>query len=321
MQKSFIRIIVLIAALASLVTAGVFFVTTPDIPREVMAQRYANDASVFLNWGNGDIVHYRDEGNASAQPIILIHGSNASLQTWEPWVELLKNDYRLISLDLPGHGLTGAMQNTNYQPDEMGAFIIEFAERLGLENVVLAGNSMGGYVSLEVVLRKPELVKALILISSSGMRRDADDEGSVGAFKLAQSEMGREILRRVTPRFVIEDTIKKIVADPDTFVTDERVDLYWDMQRMEGTRDANLKRFQGYAARGSVEDQISMITAPTLILWGRHDTLIKPKYGERMQKIIVGSELIIYENAGHMAMDEIPEQSALDARRFLTSLN
>ena len=321
MSKIFMRTIIITAAIASLVASAFYFLSTPDISREEMAQKYSNESSKFIDWGNGDIVHYRDEGNAAGHTLILIHGSNASLQTWEPWVSLLKNDYRLISVDLPGHGLTGAMHNNDYQPDTMAKFIIELSDRLELENIVLAGNSMGGAVSLEVALKKPALVKGLILVSSAGMRSDVDDDQGVGAFRLARSALGREILRRVTPRSIVKDTLEKIVADPANFVTEERVDLYWDMLRMEGTRDANLIRFAGYAKRQPLDDQLSMITAPTLILWGNYDTLIKPKYGERMQKAISGSQLIIYENAGHMAMDEIPEETATDARRFLSALN
>ncbi|MGV0033428.1 MAG: alpha/beta fold hydrolase [Candidatus Azotimanducaceae bacterium WSBS_2022_MAG_OTU7] len=59
-------------------------------------------------------MHYRDEGNASGYPLVLVHGSNASLHTWEPWVSLLGDDYRIISLDLPGHGLTGGVPDGDY---------------------------------------------------------------------------------------------------------------------------------------------------------------------------------------------------------------
>ncbi|MAH22299.1 MAG: alpha/beta hydrolase, partial [Gammaproteobacteria bacterium] len=79
-----------------------------DLPAAEVDAKYSSDASRFLSMANGARVHYRDEGNADGTAVVLIHGAMASLHTWEGWVTALGENYRLITLDLPAHGLTGA---------------------------------------------------------------------------------------------------------------------------------------------------------------------------------------------------------------------
>lgn len=300
----------LVAALSLLIFS------TPDLPRSKLEQKYTNEQSRFLDWDDGTRLHYRDQGNPDGIAVILIHGSNASLHTWEPWVKELGDTFRLISIDLPGHGLTGPVPHSRYSIEDMSQFTLKLMDALGIPQAYLAGNSMGGAVSLRLTLDNPRRVRGLILISSAGMRRDIGDE-PVGAFKLAQSAIGREMLRRITPRFMVEDTIRKIVAAPDQFITEDMVTRYWELMRLEGTREASLIRFAGYPAAEPLEPHLGDITQPALILWGQKDTLIRPIYGERMHDVMQNSRLIIYENAGHMAMEELPTQTAMATRAFI----
>ena len=196
----------------------------------------------------------------------------------------------------------------------MAAFTREIAALYGLERYSLAGNSMGGAVALQAALDAPQAVEALVLISSSGMRRRGDDE-AVGAFKLVDSAVGRNLMRHVTPRFTLADTLRGVVADPDNFVTEAMIDRYWELLRMEGSRDATIKRFA--TPRPQLEPRLGELDMPTLILWGDQDPLIKPKYGIAMQAAIAGSQLIIYPQAGHMAHEEIPAVAARDTHAFL----
>ena len=102
-------------------------------------------------------------------------GSNASLHTWEPLVAQLKDDYRLISFDLPGHGLTGATPQEDYSNIAMANFTREVIELYDFKSVTLVGNSMGGAVALRYALMYPRETDALVLVSSGGMERDEDD--------------------------------------------------------------------------------------------------------------------------------------------------
>lgn len=302
---------------------GSGFLISSDLMRDDLVAKYRNDKSFFYILPSGAFAHIRDEGKDESGPdkpaMFLIHGSNASLHTWEPWVARLRDDYRLISFDLPGHGLTGSVPGDDYSVSAMAHFVKEIHHLFKLNKVILVGNSMGGAVALQYALDHPADVQALVLVSPSGMQRDPEDRG-VGAFRLVGSAFGREMMRYVTPRFMIENTLRKVVADPDNFVTEAMVDRYWELLRMTGSRDANIKRFAAYDPNRSLESELGKIAPPTLILWGAQDRLIKLKYGVKMSAAITDSQLIAYPELGHLAMEEDPTRTVRDTHAFLASV-
>lgn len=313
--------LVVVLAVALFGTKAAFW---PDLPRVDVVAKYANAQSQFLFLPSGAVAHVRDEGRRGGTPVFLLHGSTASLHTWSPWVRALGHKYRLISIDLPGHGLTGAVPDRNYSVSAMARFVDEVAGELSLSRFVVVGNSMGGSVAMRYALDHPEKVRALGLISSGGYKRDEEDGGSVGAFRLTDTAIGRWLMRHITPRNLVSRTMRLAVADPDDFMTDEMIDRYWELLRMEGAREAITQRLADYrkynASGRSLEPRVGGITAPTLIMWGTEDRLTPLRYGRRFAEIIPNSRLVVYNDVGHLAMEEIPERSADDMRRFLESL-
>ena len=143
-----------------------------DIPYEELEARYGGPASRYVDLEDGLRVHYRDEGNPEAEvTLVMAHGFAASLHAWEPWVERLKDDYRLVSLDLPGHGLTRAPEGYQSSPEGQVAVVDALAAELGLPPFVLAGNSMGGGVAWRYALAHPQKVRALVLVNAAGRGR------------------------------------------------------------------------------------------------------------------------------------------------------
>src|SRR5262245_38711631 len=165
-------LLVLVGIIALIATAGYFILKRPDIPYETLAARYETSASRYVDLPNGVRMHYRDEGQGPT--LLLIHGFSASLQTWEPWVERLAtgdariNDYRVISIDLPGHGLTSAPEGYEASIDAFRDVVAEFVQSQNLQSFALAGSSMGGNVAWEYALAHPDQVEALILVDASG---------------------------------------------------------------------------------------------------------------------------------------------------------
>jgi hypothetical protein len=122
----------ILAAVIGVAVIGYLAMLRPDIPYARLEAKYANTASRFVDLPGGVHLHYRDQGNPSGPPVVMIHGFSASLHAWEPWVARLGRDYRIITLDLPGHGLTRAP--AGYDP-AIGAYadlVDDFARRLGL---------------------------------------------------------------------------------------------------------------------------------------------------------------------------------------------
>ena len=138
-----------------------------DIPDASLLKKYGADPSRFTEIG-GVRVHFRDQGKKDGPTIMLLHGTNVSLHTWEDWVSELSDEFRLVTLDLPGHGLSGRLPGDDYQPENILAFLKQFVEKLGLTRFSIVGNSWGGYIAWRYALAHAENIERLVLIDSSG---------------------------------------------------------------------------------------------------------------------------------------------------------
>lgn len=281
---------------------------------------YANDASQFLTLPSGATVHYRDQGNQEGPVLVLIHGSNASLHTWEPWVALLGDDYRIVTLDLPGHGLTGGHESDVYNSAGQVAFVKEFVDAIGLDGFVLGGNSMGGGVTLHYAVTHGDDLRGIIPVSSGGMPRDPDADLPL-AFRLAGTPVVNQLMLYITPRSIVEEGLRHAIED-DALVTPQMVDRYYDLTLYDGNRAATRARFQGFATNGrdSLADELGSVSLPALIIWGENDLLIPVANAHAMADALPQAKLVIYENVGHLAMEEVPEESAAEVRAFMESL-
>ncbi len=155
-------------ALVGLLVIGFLLLRTPDTGSAQMRAKYGAPPSQFVQIGEGVTVHLRDEGPRDAPAIVLLHGSNADLHTWEPWVQALKDRYRVIRFDQVGHGLTGPDPREDYSRDNYVADILEVADTLGLKQFVLGGNSMGAKHALAFAVAHPGRVTGLVLVDGSG---------------------------------------------------------------------------------------------------------------------------------------------------------
>ena len=312
---AFIRsLIIAIIIFAVIVVGAVIAFSDPDVPVDALDAKYGQKPSQFVTLGSGARVHYRDQGQHNGPALVLLHGSNASLHTWEPWVAQIGDQFRMISVDLPSHGLTGAVPGNDYSQEGMAKFVDEFTTAIGVERFALAGNSMGGGVAARFALMHPERLTHLILVDAGGMPSKTPRDPGLG-FRLARMPGIQYLLLFVSPRSLFEDGLKKAVAD-DALVTPEMVDRYWELNRRVGTRAATLKRFQE-PQDTTIEQNAAKITTPTLILWGDLDTLAPRDSGEAYNAAIKGSKFIVYKNVGHLPMEEVPEASARAVRDFI----
>lgn len=305
----------LVLAVLVLVAAAGVALFQADIPREEAAARYGGPPSRTVQLMSGAMAHYRAYGPEDAPVLLLLHGSNASLHTWEPWAKLLAGPHRVITVDLPGHGLTGAVPGEDYSQKGMAAFVLEFAAALDLKGFAIGGSSMGGGVAARFVIENPGQARALILVDAAGQSSALPREPGLG-FRLARLPGVRDALPYIGSRYIYAQGLKQAFAD-DALVTDAMIDRYALLNRMAGTRQATLKRFQE-APDGVLEARAGEIAIPTLILWGDQDTLIPIDAAEVWRAKIAGSELIVYPGIGHIPMEETPEKSAMAVDDFLS---
>lgn len=289
---------------------------TPDTDPKAMIAKYGAPPSKFLKLGDGQIVHMRDEGPADAPVLLLLHGSNADLHTWDAWTEQLKGKYRVIRLDQIGHGLTGPDARGDYTTQGFANRLAQVVDTLGVQKFTLAGNSMGGGIAIRYALDHPERLAALVLVDASGAPVTEQPKGNL-AFKLAATPGINLILQQVTPRAMIAKSIRQSVAN-QTIVTDAMIDRYWELLRYPGNRQATLTRF-ALPRVPYTQQQFAQLKMPVLVMWGEADSLIPLSSGKLMASLIPGSTLITYPGIGHIPMEEAAQRSAGDLTTWLAA--
>lgn len=291
---------------------------TPDTDPQAMRARYASASSQFVDTGNGLKVHVRDQGPRTAPPVILIHGSNASLHTWEPWVARLGDRYRIVTLDMPGHGLTGPDPGRDYHYARFVEVVDAVATKLGIERFAIGGNSMGGGIAWHYALAHPDKVNALVLIDAAGVPEWQSTKNPIG-FRIARMPIVRNLGMYVTPRAIIASSLDTSVSNK-AVVTEAAVDRYWNLLRYPGNRQATLDRFAlVHNVEPATAGEMARIAVPTLVMWGQDDGLIPVSSARWFAGKIPGARLIVYPGVGHIPMEELPERSARDLDAFLSA--
>lgn len=310
------RVLIPLGILAAIL-ALFLMLRTPDTDREEMIAKYGGEASEFAAGPAGQQIHYRDQGRRDAPAIVLLHGSNSSLHTWEPMVQRLGDRYRIVTLDLPGHGLTGGTPDRDYSAGGMMAAVDVVAAKLDLDHFILGGNSMGGWVAWRYAMAEPARVDALLLLDAAGMpprKGDKAPPSNIG-FRILKYPAGRWLAGQITPRALVEQSLRGSVERQD-IVDDAMVDRYWQLLRFPGNREATSLRAT-LDREPAMADRIGDIKVPVLILFGKQDRLINPSAARTFHERIAGSEVVLLDEVGHLPMEEAPDATANAIADFL----
>ncbi|MDH0097081.1 alpha/beta fold hydrolase [Pseudomonas sp. GD04158] len=285
----------------------------PDRPLDELKARWAPPPSQFVEL-DGLSVHLRDQGRRDdPEPIVLLHGTSASLHTWEGWVTELAKQRRVISLDLPGFGLTGPFPDCDYRLERYTGFLLTLLDRLQVPRAVLVGNSFGGQLAWRFALAHPERSARLVLVHAAGYPRNAESV-PIG-FRLAGVPALAPVMSRLLPRAMIESSLRNVYGDPDK-VDDELVERYYQLTLREGNRQALRQRF-AQAPSGELHERIGELQLPTLIIWGGRDRLIPPDNAEHFAADIAGSQLVLFDDLGHVPQEEDPQRTVAVLLAFL----
>jgi pimeloyl-ACP methyl ester carboxylesterase len=298
----------------------------PDRTAESLLARWApaGSASKFVAV-RGMSVHVRDEGpRTDPQPVVLLHGTGASLHTWDGWVQELAETRRVIRLDLPGFGLTGPYrgewlaQGERYTLNNYAKFVVATLDALDVRQpVVLGGNSLGGEIAWETAdyLRasQPRRVAGLILVASAGY---AFESSSVPiGFRIASIKALAPVLENTLPRMLIASSARDVYGDTSK-VTPALIDRYFELTLREGNRRAlGLRIRENFT---ETPERIAAVTQPTLIIWGGQDRLIPPTIAKRFAQDIAGSKLVMFDALGHVPHEEDPVQTVAAVEAFLS---
>ncbi|RMG82290.1 MAG: alpha/beta hydrolase [Bacteroidetes bacterium] len=279
-----------------------------DIPVEVLKEKYAYPDSRFTEV-MGMNVHYRVTGTGF--PLVLIHGTAASLHTWEAWTDILSPHFQVISFDLPAYGLTGPHPERRYTVPDYVEFVDAFLNKIGVDSCHMAGNSLGGDITWQYAAEHPEKVGKIILLDPSGY--PVNRPPSL-AFRLVKKPLLKNILLKITPKSLVEKSLKEVLYN-DELATDERITRYFEMAIREGNRQAFADRVLQVLPPDTLK--VRTVQRPALILWGANDEWIPLEHAYKFKRDLPDAKLIVYEQCGHIPMEEIPEKSAADALQFL----
>lgn len=309
-KKILLSVLVIIAALFLFISFGR---KNLHISKDKIKAAYRLPNSHFIKWNNGEI-HYTESG--SGFPILMIHGFGGSNYDFLKLDSLINDKYRVIRVDLPGFGMsdfpTDLLKEKNYAEiyKEYFNFLID---TLHLDSMYIMGNSLGGMMAWNVTVNHPKNVKKLILFNSAGYdMKDVIKSANADVFTHAWV---RVMLRNGLPMYFTTRGVGRVFYNKESITETQRIRMnaLWN-------RDGNLDHLMSMASSDKYvnESLIKTITCPTLIIWGKQDIVVAPKYAGYFHRDIKNSRVIMYDSCGHVPMVENPLQVKEDVLKFLS---
>lgn len=280
-----------------------------DIPAAELEARYAAPASRFIHI-DGVRIHYRDEGSGPA--LLLLHANFSNLLGWDPWVDALRDRYRVVRLDLPAFGLTGPDPSGNYSNQRTLALVEKFADAVGLKRFAIGGTSLGGGIAIRYAARHPDRIESLILLNPGIL------EGRAMARTGTRVPDAANVLAYLTPRALAAFMLRSRAGDPSK-ITEENIDRWYEMWMREGNRRAILDRLRAYDSSDVVE-VLAAVKVPVLILWGEANPQTPIGQATELKAMLKNAPavaLITYPGVGHPALEEAGAAIAADVRTYL----
>ena len=282
-------------------------VAPADIPIERV--RWADTELVFKRYGSGE-------------PVVLLHGIAGCIDTWEPVIPLLGQNYQVIAADLPGHGQT-LKPRGDYSVGAFATAVRDLLEALDLPSATIIGHSLGGGVGLQFAYQYPDRCDRLVLVGSGGlgpdvtpMLRAATLPGSDGFIRLATSKLmeklGRALLGKARNRgFTLSIRMRA------------------SLRHFLSLRDRGARRAFIATARSTIDLRGQRMSAlprlhvtsdlPLLLVWGAKDDFIPVEHAKAAHRVAPHSRLEIFEDSGHFPQEEEPERFARVVGDFLAT--
>ena len=294
----------------SLIFLAALYLWTPDKSKAELEKTYGSSKNAYVT-ALGVNLHFQDSGpSKNPIPILFLHGFGASLQTWDSWAQVLSEDYRVISVDLPGFGLTGEDPSGIYTDQRSVEVLEAFLKELKITKVVLVGNSMGGKFAWQFAARYPNQVSKLVLISPDGYASHGIEYG-----KKSEVPAIAQLYRYFFSKDFLAMNLEPAYANPNT-LNEALVTRYYDLMLAPGVRGAILARMQQTVLQDPVPS-LASIQIPTLLIWGERDAFIPISNSNDYLKVMPNAKRVSLPNIGHLPQEEQPSIGLQVLKDFL----
>lgn len=253
-------------------------------------------------------------------PLVLIHGLGASVEWWQYNIDFLSQRYRVIAFDFPGFGYSSKILN-EYTLSYSSKLLISFFDALGIPKAFLIGNSMGGLISLSAALQYPERVEKLVLVDNAGFGRKLSLLLRIGSL-FPVGELVLALRNQYTVKILLNQLFYDSSKRPSNLTN--CVLRIFDLSQ---SGEVFLRALRSGINVSGLKDEIlspilektTLLSLPTLIVWGAQDRIIPVSQAYRGQALINHSRLCVFENCGHMPQVEHAEEFNHLVLNFLES--
>lgn len=250
-------------------------------------------------------VFYKSEGDG--ETLLFVHGYLESSDIWEPFTGYFKEHYRVITVDIPGHGKSGVIGSI-HRMSEMAEALRSVLEAENVNKAIVIGHSMGGYITMEFVHRFPGYVKGYVLFHSTCFA-DSEEKKLNREREISLVLCGKKMQ-------IIRTNIPKGFADENQSVLKEQIARAGDIA-LCSTDEGVVALLRGMMEREDHSAVLGRALPPSLLIWGRKDNYIGEAVFEKLLASAPGSQVVILENSGHMGFIEEPEAAAAGILDFL----
>jgi pimeloyl-ACP methyl ester carboxylesterase len=295
------------------------------------AQRLADENGQFTTVDDA-LIYYIAEGNPDDPAVILLHGFGGSTVTWrETLPALAEAGFYAVALDLPPFGLSDKSADLDYSRAQMADWTAELMTELGIERTTIVGHSMGGAVTAQFAVRHPERTEGLVLVAGAVPAQTVAESPAESQNSDNENDSPLNMLDDINPTLPFAGAALRLLFSEQRFAEILRSAYAPEYTVSETTLEAYMRPLQienwtqGFLAYVGADNSnpVSAATlseqtdAPVLIIHGEADTWVPPEVSQALHEALSQSELVTYENVGHLPMEEVPRQFNEDLIAFL----
>lgn len=264
---------------------------------------------------DGSEMNYIDLGDPEAPALVFIHGLGGSWQNWLENLPHFSTGYRCIAMDLGGFGESEVVDG-EVSIQRYARSVAELLGQLGIERAAVLGNSMGGFVALELAIRFPALVQRLVLVSAAVLWQEYRHAKPLVTFANATEAIAARALAEVPSWLLRRRGLRSYALRWGGIRAQPSSELQHELLRTARRTPGFLPAFRALASY-PLRDELEGVRCPTLIVWGTADPLVGVGHARELERLIPDARTSIHEGIGHVVQLEAPERFNAEVEAFL----